>query len=71
MTAAHPRDFQQALAVARLKDGTMLRTWKNPVGFDHVFLANPSNQMIYGGYVGWIHSGGFQKAIVEIKRELT
>lgn len=71
MTAAHPRDFNRAIAVARLKDRSTLRTWKNPVGFDHVFLADPDNRMIYGGYVGWIHSSGFQKAIVQIKRELT
>jgi hypothetical protein len=71
MTAAHPRDFIRAIAVARLQDGSTLRTWKNPVGFDHVFLADPNHQMIYGGYVGWIHSGGLQKAIVRIKRELT
>ena len=71
MTAAHPRDFVRAIAVARLQDGSTLRTWKNPVGFDHVFVADPNHQMIYGGYVGWIHSSGFQKAIVRIKQELT
>jgi hypothetical protein len=71
MTAARPHDFKNSIAVDKLRDGTILKTGKNLVGFDHVFLADRNNRMIYGGYVGWIHSSGLQKAIVQIKHELT
>lgn len=71
MTPAHHRDFKNAQPSARLRDGTTIRTWKNAVGVDHVFLADYNDQMIYGGFVGWVHAAGLQQAIAQIKRELT
>lgn len=70
LTPAHPRDFNSARSIARLQDGTTLRTWKNLAGVDHV-LADYNDRMIYGGFVGWIHSEGLHQAIARIKRELT
>jgi hypothetical protein len=49
--------------ITRLMDGSTVRTWKNPVGVDHVFIAHRNNNMIYGGFVGWIHSQGLNSAI--------
>lgn len=71
LTPAHPRDFNSARPIARLQDGTTLRTWKNLAGVDHVFLADYNDRMIYGGFVGWIHREGLHQAIARIKRELT
>ncbi|HEY9879443.1 MAG TPA: hypothetical protein V6D29_13385 [Leptolyngbyaceae cyanobacterium] len=71
ITAAHPRDFEKALPIMMLKDGTTVRTWKNLVGVDHVFLANKNGQMIRGAYVGWIHNQGLQQAIAKIRREFS
>ncbi|MGV0028480.1 hypothetical protein [Phormidesmis priestleyi] len=71
MTPAHHRDFKNAQPSARLCDGTTIRTWKNTVGVDHVFLADYNDRMIYGGFVGWVHAAGLQQAIAQIKRELT
>ncbi|HEY9880305.1 MAG TPA: hypothetical protein V6D29_17750 [Leptolyngbyaceae cyanobacterium] len=71
ITAAHPRDFEKALPIMMLKDGTTVRTWKNLVGVDHVFLADKNSQMIYGAYVGWIHNQGLQQAIAKIRREFS
>jgi hypothetical protein len=71
ITSAHHRDFSSATPIARLRDGTTLRTWKNLVGVDHVFLADYNDRMVYGGFVGWIHSEGLHQAIAQIKRELT
>jgi hypothetical protein len=71
ITPAHHRDFSRATSIARLRDGTTVRTWKNLAGVDHVFLANYNDQMVYGGFVGWIHSEGLHQAITRIKRELT
>ncbi len=40
-------------------------------GVDHVFLADRDDRMIYGGYVGWIHSEGLNQALNHIRREFT
>jgi hypothetical protein len=71
MTQAHGRDFPNSRPLFTLKDGTVLRTWKNPVRLDHVFLANDKGEMIFGGFVGWIHSSGLQESIKRIRKECT
>jgi hypothetical protein len=71
MTGAHHRDFKSSNPIIRLRDGTAVRTWKNPLGVDHVFLADPNDRMVYGGYVGWMHSDGLNDAIAQIRRDLT
>lgn len=50
----------------RLRDGTVVRTWKNPVGVEHIFLGDCNNKIIYGGFVGWIHSKDLQQALTHI-----
>lgn len=69
MTRAHHRDFNSSEPIIRLRDGSTLRTWKNPLGVDHVFIADRSENMVYGGFVGWIHSEGFNAAISQIRRD--
>ena len=71
MTAASKRDFSKSLSIMTLKDGTIVKTYKNPVGVDHIFLADSEENIIYGGFVGWIHCKGLQNAIAKIRRELT
>ena len=71
ITLAHHRDFKNAQPVARLRDRTTLRTWKNAVGVDHVFLEDYNDRLIYGGFVGWVHAAGLDQAITQIKQELT
>lgn len=63
------KDFKSSSPIVRLRDGTAVRTWKNPLGVDHVFLADANNQMVYDGYVGWIHSEGLNAVIARIKRD--
>ncbi|NER37140.1 MAG: hypothetical protein F6J93_24755 [Oscillatoria sp. SIO1A7] len=70
MTQASSRDFASARPVFTLKDGTIVRTWKNPVGVDHIFLADAYGRMVFAGYVGWIDSEDLKEAIKRIKREL-
>lgn len=69
MTQAHDRDFKRANTIFNLKDGTVVKTWKNPVGVEHIFLADVHGHMVFGGFVGWIHSGGLHQAIEQIYRE--
>lgn len=71
ITPAHHRDFKQSNPIMRLRDGTAVRTWKNPIGVDHVFLGDRDDKMVYGGYVGWIHSEGLKSALERIRREFT
>jgi hypothetical protein len=71
ITKASPRDFDYSQPIIRLNDGSSLRTWKNLLGIDHVFLANRDEYMIYGGYVGWDHSEDLKRAISLIQTELT
>ena len=69
MTPAHSRDFYRATPLFTLQDGSVLKTYKNPAGVDHVFIADNDEKMIFGGFVGWIHSRGLMKAICDIKKE--
>jgi hypothetical protein len=55
----------------RLRDGTAVRAWKNPLGVDHIFLGTPFSRMIYGGYVGWIHREGLNQVLSQMRRDLT
>ena len=68
MTPAHERDFPRSQPAFTLNDGsTVVRTWKNPVGVDHVFLGTSDNKMVFGGFVGWIHAEGLKQALNDIR----
>lgn len=69
ITKAHRRDFNKATPIFTLKDGTVVKIYKNPVGVDHIFLESKQGKMIFGGFVGWIHSQGLKKAINQIKKK--
>jgi hypothetical protein len=72
LTPAHHRDFNSSNPIMRLRDGTAVRAWKNPLGVDHIFyLADPDGKMVYGGFVGWIHSEGLNQAISRMRSNLT
>lgn len=67
ITQANKRDVVRAIYQFTLTDGTELKTFKNPVGVDHVFLVDKDGVMVYGGYVGWIHSKGLFSMIDNIR----
>lgn len=69
MTIAHSRDFQRATPFFQLKDGTIVKIYTNPAQVKHIFLADHNNKMIFGGYVGWIHTKKMDEAINNIKRQ--
>ncbi|MGD1713468.1 hypothetical protein [Dapis sp. BLCC M172] len=68
MTMAHSRDFSRARRLFTLKDGTTVKVLTNPVGVNHVFLADSKEKMIFGGYVGWVHNENFNEALNDIKK---
>ncbi len=69
MTKAHSRDFYRATPLFTLRDGSVLKTWKNSVGVEHIFIANGDGNMVFGGFVGWIHSENLRQAITEIREK--
>ncbi|NMG11924.1 hypothetical protein [Brasilonema sp. UFV-L1] len=71
MTMAHSRDFQRATPFFTLKDKTVVKIFTNPAHVKHIFLADQNNKMLFGGYVGWIHTNGLNEAINNIKKEFS
>jgi hypothetical protein len=71
MTQAHSRDFKNATPRFTLRDGSVLKVFKNPVGVNHVFIADDQGNMIFGGFVGWIHADGLKQAIATIRSDFT
>ncbi|MBE9107415.1 hypothetical protein IQ229_21525, partial [Nostoc cf. edaphicum LEGE 07299] len=71
MTQAHSRDFRRSTPIFTLKDGTVVKIFINPANVKHIFLADSNNKMLFGGYVGWIHTKGLNQAIEKIKHSLT
>ncbi|BAZ46250.1 hypothetical protein NIES4102_32800 [Chondrocystis sp. NIES-4102] len=68
MTDAHHRDFPRSELFITSKSGISVRTWRNPVNVLHVFVTDNYGELIFGGYVGWIHTDGLLACLREIKR---
>ncbi|MFL9458497.1 MULTISPECIES: hypothetical protein [Nostocales] len=77
MTMAHSRDFKRATPLFTLKDKTVVKIYTNPVYVKHIFLADANklifggNKMIFGGFVGWIHTKQLDLAIDDIKKKFS
>ncbi|MBW4511720.1 MAG: hypothetical protein KME64_35235 [Scytonematopsis contorta HA4267-MV1] len=71
ITMAHSRDFQRAMPFFTLKDKTVVKIYVNPAQVKHIFLADSHNKMIFGGYVGWIHTKKLNETIKNIKNEFS
>ena len=63
MTDANAKDFTHAKTVFAFAEGVSLRTWKNPVGVKHIFIANQHGKCEYAAFVGWVHTDGLNRAI--------
>lgn len=71
MTLTNTYDFNKAMPILKLKEGTILKFYKNPLGVKHVFLSNNLGQAFFAGYVGWTHSHELDKAIKQICEEFS
>ena len=71
MTQAHSRDFNRATPRFTLRDGSILKIWKDPMGCNYVFIADCDRNMVFGGFVGWVHNDGMNNAVAAIKRKFT
>ncbi len=63
MTDAHRRDFHRSKAYITFNNGIAIRTWRSPLQIDHVFVANPEGEFLYGGFVGWLHAQALWKVL--------
>ncbi|MDY6900259.1 MAG: lysophospholipase, partial [Cyanobacteriota bacterium] len=63
ITDASHRNFSSAETIFSFANGTNIRTWKNIVGVNHIFIASKHGQCEYAAFVGWIHSTCLQEAI--------
>lgn len=63
MTDAHPKGFERSQPIMTLKDGTIIRIWNDLLGVKHIFLENDRGECEFGGYVGWGHRDGLDRAI--------
>jgi hypothetical protein len=66
ITPASSRDLKDSTNLYKLKDGTIVSRYVNPVGCEHVFLSNNNGECVFGGWVGWVHNEGLKKTVDEI-----
>ncbi|MCU0526185.1 MAG: lysophospholipase [Elainella sp. Prado103] len=69
MTDGHWRDFYRGRVLFELKTGETLRLWKSPFGIYHIFVASPSGDCLYAGFVGWFHTVELRQALKQIAAE--
>lgn len=71
ITPAHHRDSNRAATLFVMRDGSLLKSFKNPAGVDHVFIEDRKGEIAFGGYVGWLHSDHLKLAITSIRQTLS
>ncbi|WP_431661892.1 alpha/beta hydrolase [Pantanalinema rosaneae] len=69
MTDAHYRDFPRAKVYLTFDNGMTLRTWTNPMGVEHVFVACPEGSCLYSGFVGWLHTQDLRQSLQALRSE--
>lgn len=74
MTNAHSRDFKSARPIFSLRDGSVIKSHKNFIGVQHIFIANNNDQLVFGGYIEFWKAGynytPLYEALNKIKKEL-
>lgn len=69
MTDSHWRYFSRSQVYVKLLEGITVRTWQNPLGVNHVFVADRQEKCLYAGYVGWLHSRILHQTLTEIQQQ--
>ncbi len=69
ITDAHRRYFDHSQPSIIFNNGIVLRTWKNFLQIDHVFVANLENECLWGGFVGWIHAQALGQTLNNIRQK--
>jgi hypothetical protein len=61
----HYRDFDRAKVVYQFNQDLILKQWRNPLGFSHVYLGK-QNQCLFAGYVSWLDRQKLARSIGQI-----
>lgn len=69
MTVCNAKHFNEALPIFKLKEGTVVKLYRNLIGVEHVFIADNSGKMVFGGYVLWHYSESLKASIKKIRTE--
>jgi hypothetical protein len=69
ITDGHERDFPKAKIFLTYDNGVTIRTWKNLMGIDHIFVASPEGECLYSGFVGWLDAEVFHQTLKNLKAE--
>jgi hypothetical protein len=69
MTGAGVRDFRRSKVLMLFRDGLSIHTWKNPLGIDHIFIADSEEHCRYAGYVGWLHSEHLRRELAQMAHD--
>jgi pimeloyl-ACP methyl ester carboxylesterase len=69
MTDGHRRGFHRAQTYLTFKGGITLRTWKNSLQIQHVFVGAGKEDYLWGGFVGWLHDRALQEVLTTLQHE--
>ena len=69
ITDGHYRNFKYSQPYLTFDNGISIKTWKNLLGINHVFIANAEDVCIYAGFVGWIHNQDLENRLEIIKQK--
>jgi pimeloyl-ACP methyl ester carboxylesterase len=69
MTDTHWRNFDRAQVYLTFKNALTIRTWKNTLQVEHIFLANEQEQCLYAGFVGWLHNQELLSSLEKIQQQ--
>lgn len=69
MTQAQLTHFLQATPLFTLKEKMIIKIYQNPFKVTHIFLANKKGEVLFGGYVGWIHNHGLESTLESIRQD--
>ncbi len=71
MTQAKLTHFLKATPLFMLKEKMVIKIYQNPLKVTHIFVANKKGEMLFGGYVGWIHNQGLESTLEQIRQDFS
>lgn len=69
ITDSNYNRLERSQKYLELPQNITIRTSKNVAQIDHVFVTDQTQKCLYAGYVGWLHTSGFKKALAQLKQK--
>jgi len=64
----HRRDFQYSKPYIIFNNGISIRTWKNPLQMEHIFIADSQGNCLYSGFVNWFDAKALYQVLDKIQK---